>query len=239
MTALWRPWIGYLMVNRYSLACYGLFMQFPHSTRPAVDDVSLIMSPESVNVVVGASGSGKSTLLMCLAGLEVPTKGRVVHGDVDVYGLDDRQRAAWRLRTIGLVFQNSELVPELTLRDNIALPLELLGTGRRDALRRADRLAEILDLGESSKRRPSEVSGGQAQRAAVGRALAHRPTVVLADEPTGALDTTNRHAVIGLLDDLVRAEGSTLVMVTHDEHTLPENARIIRLADGRIVGDAA
>lgn len=132
------------MVNRYSLACYGLFMQFPHSTRPAVDDVSLVMSPESVNVVVGASGSGKSTLLMCLAGLEVPTKGRVVHGDVDVYGLDDRQRAAWRLRTIGLVFQNSELVPELTLRDNIALPLELLGTGRRDALRRADRLAEIL-----------------------------------------------------------------------------------------------
>lgn len=104
MTALWRPWIGYLMVNRYSLACYGLFMQFPHSTRPAVDDVSLVMSPESVNVVVGASGSGKSTLLMCLAGLEVPTKGRVVHGDVDVYGLDDRQRAAWRLRTIGLVF---------------------------------------------------------------------------------------------------------------------------------------
>ena len=142
------------MVNRCSLACHGLFMQFPHSSRPAVDDVSLVMSPESVNVVVGASGSGKSTLLMCLAGLEAPTKGRVVHGDVDVYGLDDRQRAAWRLRTIGLVFQNSGLVPELTLRDNIALPLELLGTGRRDALRRADRLAEILDLGESSKRRP-------------------------------------------------------------------------------------
>ena len=152
---------------------------------------------------------------------------------------DDRRRAAWRLQTIGLVFQNSELVPELTLRDNIALPLELLGTGRRDALKRADHLAEILDLSESNKRRPSEVSGGQAQRAAVGRALAHRPAVVLADEPTGALDTTNRHAVIDLLDELVRAEGSTLVMVTHDEHTLPGNARIIRLADGRIVGDAS
>ncbi|GAE78579.1 ABC transporter [Cutibacterium acnes JCM 18920] len=109
-----------------------------------MDDVSLVMSPESVNVVVGASGSGKSTLLMCLAGLEVPTKGRVVHGDVDVYGLDDRQRAAWRLRTIGLVFQNSELVPELTLRDNIALPLELLGTGRRDALSAPTALPRFL-----------------------------------------------------------------------------------------------
>ena len=227
------------MINRCSLTCYDLFMQFPHAGRPALDDVSLVMPAGSVNVVVGASGSGKSTLLMCLAGLEAPTRGRVVHSDVDVYGLDDRRRAAWRLRTIGLVFQNSELVPELTLRDNIALPLELLGTGRRDALKRADHLAEILDLSESNKRRPSEVSGGQAQRAAVGRALARRPAVVLADEPTGALDTTNRHAVIDLLDELVRAEGSTLVMVTHDEHTLPENARIIRLADGRIVGDAS
>ena len=227
------------MINRCSLTCYDLFMQFPHAGRPALDGVSLVMPAGSVNVVVGASGSGKSTLLMCLAGLEAPTRGRVVHSDVDVYGLDDRRRAAWRLRTIGLVFQNSELVPELTLRDNIALPLELLGTGRRDALKRADHLAEILDLSESNKRRPSEVSGGQAQRAAVGRALAHRPAVVLADEPTGALDTTNRHAVIDLLDELVRAEGSTLVMVTHDEHTLPENARIIRLADGRIVGDAS
>lgn len=227
------------MINRCSLTCYDVFMQFPHAGRPALDDVSLVMPAGSVNVIVGASGSGKSTLLMCLAGLEAPTRGRVVHSDVDVYGLDDRRRAAWRLRTIGLVFQNSELVPELTLRDNIALPLELLGTGRRDALKRADHLAEILDLSESNKRRPSEVSGGQAQRAAVGRALAHRPAVVLADEPTGALDTTNRHAVIDLLDDLVRAEGSTLVMVTHDEHTLPGNARIIRLADGRIVGDAS
>ena len=227
------------MINRCSLTCYDLFMQFPHAGRPALDGVSLVMPAGSVNVVVGASGSGKSTLLMCLAGLEAPTRGRVVHSDVDVYGLDDRRRAAWRLRTIGLVFQNSELVPELTLRDNIALPLELLGTGRRDALKRADHLAEILVLSESNKRRPSEVSGGQAQRAAVGRALAHRPAVVLADEPTGALDTTNRHAVIDLLDDLVRAEGSTLVMVTHDEHTLPGNARIIRLADGRIVGDAS
>jgi putative ABC transport system ATP-binding protein len=227
------------MINRCSLTCYDLFMQFPHAGRPALDGVSLVMPAGSVNVVVGASGSGKSTLLMCLAGLEAPTRGRVVHSDVDVYGLDDRRRAAWRLRTIGLVFQNSELVPELTLRDNIALPLELLGTGRRDALKRADHLAEILDLSESNKRRPSEVSGGQAQRAAVGRALAHRPAVVLADEPTGALDTTNRHAVIDLLDELVRAEGSTLVMVTHDEHTLPGNARIIRLADGRIVGDAS
>ena len=227
------------MINRCSLTCYDLFMQFPHAGRPALDGVSLVMPAGSVNVVVGASGSGKSTLLMCLAGLEAPTRGRVVRSDVDVYGLDDRRRAAWRLRTIGLVFQNSELVPELTLRDNIALPLELLGTGRRDALKRADHLAEILDLSESNKRRPSEVSGGQAQRAAVGRALAHRPAVVLADEPTGALDTTNRHAVIDLLDDLVRAEGSTLVMVTHDEHTLPGNARIIRLADGRIVGDAS
>ena len=227
------------MINRCSLTCYDVFMQFPHAGRPALDDVSLVMPAGSVNVVVGASGSGKSTLLMCLAGLEAPTRGRGVHGDVDVYGLDDRRRAAWRLQTIGLVFQNSELVPELTLRDNIALPLELLGTGRRDALKRADHLAEILDLSESNKRRPSEVSGGQAQRAAVGRALAHRPAVVLADEPTGALDTTNRHAVIDLLDELVRAEGSTLVMVTHDEHTLPGNARIIRLADGRIVGDAS
>jgi len=214
-------------------------MQFPHAGRTALDGVSLVMPAGSVNVVVGASGSGKSTLLMCLAGLEAPTRGRVVHSDVEVYGLDDRRRAAWLLRTIGLVFQNSELVPELTLRDNIALPLELLGTGRRDALKRADHLAEILDLSESNKRRPSEVSGAQAQRAAVGRALAHRPAVVLADEPTGALDPTNRHAVIDLLDDLVRAEGSTLVMVTHDEHTLPGNARSIRLADGRIVGDAS
>ncbi|MCI9887003.1 ATP-binding cassette domain-containing protein [Micrococcales bacterium 31B] len=192
--------------------------------------------------IVGASGSGKTTLMHCLSGLLVPTVNEftvVVDGElVDFTKLTTDQIASWRLHHVGFVFQNAELVPEFTLRQNIALPLELTGV-RRGALRaRVNELIDRLGLAECADRKPHQVSGGQRQRAAVARAVAHKPSVVFADEPTGALDSKNSDTVLDTLIDATQHVDAALVVVTHDPIVAERAQRIIRLVDGRIESSA-
>ncbi len=170
----------------------------------------------SVLAVVAPSGTGKTSLLNCVAGLTRPVEGSVEIADESVWDLTDAKRTAFRLRNIGMVFQFAELIPELTLRENAALPLRLLGASRAEAERRAQ--ARICDLGiaDQATLHPSAVSGGEAQRAGIARALVHRPSVLLADEPTGALDQASARTVADLLTRTARASGAAVIVGTHD-----------------------
>jgi putative ABC transport system ATP-binding protein len=192
----------------------GVHFAYPNEA-PVLHDATLHVGREVV-ALTGASGSGKSTLLLCLAGILVPQGGRVTLDGQEISALDDDDRCRVRRERLGLVFQSSELVAELTLAENVALPLELLGEGRRAAWNAAVDLLDELGIAELAQRRPAQVSGGQAQRAAMGRALVHRPAVVLADEPTGALDTRNADVVLGLMLQAARRRGSAVIVVTHD-----------------------
>lgn len=192
---------------------------FPNEAA-VLDRVSFRAADEVVSVT-GSSGSGKTTLLLCLAGILQPASGAIVVAGESLIGVGSDGRSRIRRERLGLVFQYSELVAELTLVENVALPLELLGESRRTATGAARALLDELGVGAVAKRYPSQVSGGQAQRAAVGRALVHRPAVVLADEPTGSLDAENASKVLQLLLAAARSRGAAVVLVTHD----PEVAR--------------
>ncbi|MCU1388854.1 MAG: transporter ATP-binding protein [Ilumatobacteraceae bacterium] len=202
----------------------------------ALDDVSLqVVRGESV-AIVGPSGSGKSTLLNLIAGLDRPTAGSVTVDGVVVSGLGEKASALYRRRTIGIVFQSFNLLDDLTVIDNVALPARLMGTSRRAAARRANELLGSLGLADRRDAYPGRLSGGERQRVAVARALMNEPALLLADEPTGALDSAARAEVGRLLADL-HAAGHTLVIVTHDEEFADRHTqRTIRLADGRVVG---
>ena len=182
----------------------------------ALNQVSFAIEPRELVAIVGRSGSGKSTALHCLAGLLPPISGEVGFNGSPIYRWSEKQRSSWRLRNIGLVFQFGDLVPELSLRDNVRLPLLLAGTERNAAGRRTDEIMYRLDIGDVAERRPGEVSGGQMQRAAVARALVHEPAVVLADEPTGALDSIAGQLVLEALITSAREQGSAVVLVTHE-----------------------
>jgi putative ABC transport system ATP-binding protein len=212
--------------------------ELEHSFGPtaALAHANVTVGPGERVALVGPSGSGKTTLLYCLAGLLRPDQGVVSFGGRDLAGLSDEERSAVRLRSFGFVFQFAELVPELTLRENIALPMDLLGVPRRR--RRAGRVDDLihrLGLTGSADRRPARVSGGQVQRAAVARAVAHSPAVVFADEPTGALDSANGEVVVDLLFELSREQGAALVLVTHDPQLAARADRTVELRDGRVV----
>jgi putative ABC transport system ATP-binding protein len=202
------------------------------STVTALDGVSLDIASGSFTAVMGASGSGKSTFLNCAAGLDTPSSGRVVIGGVDLGALRPDAVTRFRRDHVGFVFQGYNLVPHLTVGENVRLPLTLAGT-------RADeqRVAELLDavgLGGMADRLPGELSGGQAQRVAIARALVAGPDVVFADEPTGALDTATADRVLQLLQHAVRSLGQTLVLVTHDPRAAAFADRVVFLADGRV-----
>jgi len=199
-----------------------------------LSSVDLAFPGATTVAVTGPSGAGKSTLLNALGGLLPAASGRVVVEGHDLHALSDEERAELRLRAVGFVLQSSGLVPELSLRENIALPLELAGARRKDVRARVTELVEQLGLTACAHRRPGEVSGGQAQRAAVARAVVARPAVVLADEPTGALDSANRDVVLDLLLDQVARSGSLLVLVTHDPQVAARCARQVRIVDGRV-----
>jgi putative ABC transport system ATP-binding protein len=187
---------------------------------------------ESV-AVMGPSGSGKSTLLYCLSGVMTPDRGDVFFDGVRVNELSDARRAELRRSDFGFVFQFPGLLPELLADENVALPLMLAGMSRRGAVSRARELFPALGLGGLERRRPGQLSGGEAQRVAIARALILEPAVVFADEPTGALDTETGDDVMSLLVSTVRDRQSALVLVTHDERVASRCDRITRVVDGR------
>ncbi|MCX7960886.1 MAG: ABC transporter ATP-binding protein [Burkholderiales bacterium] len=197
-------------------------------------DISLDVSAGEAVAIVGASGSGKSTLLAILAGLDTPTAGTVELDGADLFALDEDARAVLRGRAIGFVFQSFQLLPALTALENVMLPLELAGRG--DAEREARAMLARVGLAARLGHYPKHLSGGEQQRVALARAFVVRPKLLLADEPTGSLDTESGATVIELLFELNRGYGTTLVMVTHDEALASRCARIVRLAAGRIVG---
>ena len=187
--------------------------------------------------VMGPSGSGKSTLLHCLSGILPVTSGEITVGGTSVTSLNDAGRSRLRLKAFGFVFQDGQLVPELPANENVALPLMLAGASRRSAIREANSWMTKVGLESERKRRPVEMSGGQAQRVAVARALASSPSVVFADEPTGALDQATGHEIMQILTTTARMGGATLVVVTHDPNVAAWCDRLIESRDGRIHAD--
>jgi ABC-type lipoprotein export system ATPase subunit len=204
----------------------------------ALDGVSLqIKSGEFVSFV-GRSGSGKTTLLDMVGLLLRPTNGRVVVDGTETARLGDGQRADLRSRQIGFIFQEYNLLPTLNVLENVMLPLRYARkAGGKDGKRRALQLLELVGLADRARSRPDELSGGQQQRVAIARALINRPALVLADEPTGAVDTQTAQEVIGVMRRLNREEGVTFALVTHDLDLAAQTDRMIRLKDGKVVTD--
>ncbi|RKT09713.1 putative ABC transport system ATP-binding protein [Streptomyces sp. 1114.5] len=207
-----------------------------HDTRvTALDGVSVGFREGEFTAIMGPSGCGKSTLLHCLAGLDTPTSGSVRIGTTELGTLDDRQLTRLRRDRIGFVFQAFNLLPTLTALENVTLPLAIAGRGPDQ--RWLDRVLAMVGLAERLHHRPAELSGGQQQRVAVARALAGRPAVVFADEPTGNLDSRAGTEVLGFLRDSVRELGQTVVMVTHDPVAAAYADRAVFLSDGRLVDE--
>ncbi|HUQ41235.1 MAG TPA: ABC transporter ATP-binding protein [Candidatus Limnocylindrales bacterium] len=184
--------------------------------------------------VMGPSGSGKSTLLNVLAGLERPTGGRIVVDGVDLGTLDENGLASYRRRNIGIIFQAFNLLPRYRVIDNVAFPLLFAGVAASERERRAAAVLERLGMAPRAGHRPSQLSGGEMQRTAIARALVTDPALLLADEPTGNLDSANGEALLRLLEEL-HARGQTIVLVTHDESIAARAQRVVRMRDGRIV----
>ncbi|MFI2753571.1 ABC transporter ATP-binding protein [Cellulomonas sp. P22] len=200
----------------------------------ALDSASLQVHAGEVLALMGPSGSGKSTLLHCLAGILTPDSGQVTYDGRDMSGMSDGERSALRRTEFGFVFQFGQLVPELTCLENVALPLRLAGTGRRDAERTAAEWLRRLEVADVASKRPGQASGGQGQRVAVARALVTRPKVVFADEPTGALDSLNGERVMQLLIAAARDTGAAVVLVTHEARVAAYSDREAVVRDGRV-----
>ncbi|REK67501.1 MULTISPECIES: ABC transporter ATP-binding protein [Cohnella] len=206
------------------------------STRvEALRDVSFGVAQGEFVAIVGASGSGKSTLLHLLGGLDRPTSGEVYIDGENLYALKEKERAVFRRRKIGFIFQSFNLIPVLNVEENIQLPL-LLDHRQPDKGYIRDLIA-TLGLDNRRKHLPSELSGGQQQRVAIGRALAYKPAIVLADEPTGNLDSANGREVLELLKLAVRQYHQTVIVISHDMNVAAEADRVLRLQDGRLVSD--
>src|SRR5574340_59327 len=198
--------------------------------------ISFEVMPGEAVAVVGASGSGKSTLLGLLAGLDVPTEGRVLLAGEDVFALDEDGRAALRGRMVGFVFQSFQLLPALNALENVMLPLEL--AGRADARAEAERMLERVGLAHRLRHYPKHLSGGEQQRVALARAFAARPRVLFADEPTGNLDAATGAAVIELMFAMNEEQGTTLILVTHDEAIAARCGRALKLRGGELATEA-
>ncbi len=203
----------------------------------ALSDVNLSVEKGEFLAIMGASGSGKSTLLYLLGGLDRPTSGKVWLQDSELTKLDDDALSRLRRELLGFVFQFFNLVPVLTARENVAMPLILDGVSRAEALKRADEALARVGLGDRGSHRPSELSGGQQQRAALARALIAEPAVILADEPTGNLDSRSSDEVVQMLRQTVDKWGQTMILVTHDPRVAAHADRIVFLKDGKIVDD--
>jgi len=205
---------------------------------PAVDDLDLQVNRGEFVSLMGPSGSGKSTLLNLVAGLDVPDAGRVLVDGQDLSRLADHQLADMRLRKIGFVFQAFNLVPALTVQENVAWPLEAAGCSRAEVERRVvEALAKVGVTGSREQRFPAELSGGEQQRVAIARAIATSPILLLADEPTGNLDSATGRLILDLLRSLNQTDGTTVVMVTHNVFAATYGDRTLEMRDGRIVRD--
>jgi putative ABC transport system ATP-binding protein len=206
----------------------------------AVDDVSLEIRTGEFLALLGSSGSGKSTLLNLLAGLDRPTSGSIIAQERNLSEMSSLELARYRSRTVGMVFQAFNLLPRMTLEENVELPLRLAEVDRCE---RAGRVSEALERVHLEKRlshRPSELSGGEQQRASLARALVNRPSILLADEPTGNLDSATGHEIMQLLAEIVKSLGTTIILVTHERPLAEKFAgRIVFLADGKMVSDGA
>jgi putative ABC transport system ATP-binding protein len=228
-----RPEVSHLIdvrqvVRRYESAA-GAFT--------ALKGVNLQINPGEFVAVVGKSGSGKSTLLNIIAGIDHPTSGEVIVGHTAVHLLRERQIAPWRGRTIGVIFQFFQLLPTLTVVENVMLPMDFCHAFMpRERRGRALRLLELVDLAEHAHKLPTALSGGQQQRVAIARALANDPPILLADEPTGNLDSRTAEAVFRLFMDLVDT-GKTILMVTHDADLARQVTRTIILSDGEVIDE--
>ncbi len=194
--------------------------------------VSLDVEAGEVMSIVGPSGAGKTTLLHIMGTLDRPDSGKVSYDGRDLSGLSSNELARFRNSSVGFVFQFHQLLPEFSMIENVAMPALIGGMRRKEAFARASELIDYLGLAERAAHRPSQLSGGERQRAAVARALVNRPSVVLADEPSGSLDSHNRAELHRLFFDLRRDRGHTFVIVTHDESLAAESDRVIRLVDG-------
>jgi putative ABC transport system ATP-binding protein len=200
-------------------------------------DVNLHVEAGDFIAILGPSGSGKTTLLGLLAGLDTPSRGAVHIAGTDLAPLSEDERARFRRDTVGFVFQSFQLIPSLTARENVQIPLEL--RGESGAADRASRLLGRVGLGDRLDHYPTQLSGGEQQRVALARAFVHEPRILFADEPTGNLDATTGESIIRLMEELNRERGTTLVLVTHDPALAQRARRTIRLADGAIVSDPA
>ncbi|MGW3912608.1 ABC transporter ATP-binding protein [Streptomyces sp. NPDC005070] len=199
----------------------------------ALDGAGFSIHPGEVVAVMGPSGSGKSTLLHCLAGIVTPDSGSITYDGREMATMNDAQRSALRRSAFGFVFQFGQLVPELSCVENVALPLRLNGTGRKEAERTALSWMERLEVDDLKDKRPGEVSGGQGQRVAVARSLVTSPRVLFADEPTGALDSLNGERVMELLTDAARSTNAAVVLVTHEARVAAYSDREVVVRDGR------
>lgn len=201
----------------------------------ALDNVSFSIEKGDFVAIMGASGSGKSTLLHTLGGVDKPTSGKVFVNGQDIYTGGDDKLAIFRRREVGLIYQFYNLIPVLNVSENMTLPVLL--DGRKVDEQKLEELISLLGLKGCEKHLPNQLSGGQQQRVSIGRALMNNPSIVLADEPTGNLDSKNSHDILELLKFFNREYKQTLVMITHDESIALQARRIMNIADGRIIGD--
>ncbi len=204
----------------------------------ALDGVSFTVHPGEYVAVIGPSGSGKSTLMNILGGLDRPDSGSYVFEGEEVAQMDDDALASFRNRKIGFVFQSFQLLPRENAQANVELPMIYAGIPKAERARRAKKLLEMVGLGQRGDHRPTQLSGGQQQRVALARALVTEPSLLLGDEPTGALDSKTGVEVLGIFDDLNR-QGVTIVVVTHDHGVARHARRVIEMRDGKIIRDGA
>ncbi|MEM0026236.1 MAG: ABC transporter ATP-binding protein, partial [Zestosphaera sp.] len=204
----------------------------------ALKGVTASFTPGTLTCVMGPSGSGKTTLLNLIGGIDTPTGGQVNVGKIKVHELKGVELDKYRLMNVGFVFQALNLIPTLTALENVMLPAQMAGLSRQESVKRAHELLKLVGLGDKASRYPEELSGGEQQRVAIAVALANDPSLIVADEPTAELDSQNAKKVVDVLVGLARDYGKTVILATHDPRVAVNTDRILRLEDGRLVGEA-